>query len=709
MGATVSKQKQKKTPIHTNSSSLVPSAADNSIAALTQPERTIVSQVLLDQQKENIHTTPVSAEMMSVNVVEKAETVADTEKERANMLDPNHFSIKGVTVKYFSSLVDVWGGCSELKGMTTQDICNKFVKPQTESSKLSWCADMYLSKDPNLMGQVHDANYFISHAWKYTFLDVVEALTNFVDSNKLDPEATIIWFDLLSNSQHNTSAKDFTWWTTVFQNAIQKIGSVVLIMQPWDDPIPLTRAWCVYEIYVSNVAGSSFYVAMPPNETILFMDSLKKQSQKYLSLLANLNSQNCKAGNTSDQEAIFTTIERTIGFSKLDRTVLETLAVWIIGTLQDHITSSRSSQNHILQIDWMLALAGFYRILSHYEKAESMYVECLETSKRVLGPDHPDTLIALNNLALLYYSQGKYEQAEPMYNECLSTSKRVLGPDHPDTLTIMSNLALLYKFQGKYVQSEPMYTDCLATSKKVLGPDHPDTLLSLNNMADLYYSQGKYDQAESMYIECLSTSKRVLGPDHPDTLVSLNNLALIYNSQGKYEQAEPISVQCLKTRQRVLGPDHPDTLISLNNLALLYYSQGKYDQAESMYIECLSTSKRVLGPDHPDTLVSLNNLALLYNSQGKYEQAEPISVQCLKTRQRVLGPDHPDTLIALNNLALLYYSQGKYEQAEPIYIECLSTSKRVLGPDHPDTLTIMSNWAKSHVLAVTARRKNLCQ
>ncbi|KAJ3285292.1 hypothetical protein HDU79_007442, partial [Rhizoclosmatium sp. JEL0117] len=85
MGATVSKQKQKKT-IHTNSSSLVPSAADNSIAALNQPERTIVSQVLLDQQKENIHTTPVSAEMMSVNVVEKAvETVADTEKERANM------------------------------------------------------------------------------------------------------------------------------------------------------------------------------------------------------------------------------------------------------------------------------------------------------------------------------------------------------------------------------------------------------------------------------------------------------------------------------------------------------------------------------------------------------------------------------------------------------------------------------------------------
>ncbi|KAJ3081073.1 Kinesin light chain 3, partial [Rhizoclosmatium hyalinum] len=378
MGAAVSNQKQNKTSDRTNSSSLVTSVVENSTATLIQHETTHASsanQVLLDQDNANIHTTPVSAKVMSVNVVEGAvETVSDTETERANMLDPNHFSIKGVSVKYFSSLVDIWGGRSELESMTTQDICNKFVKTETEVSKLSWCADMFLSTDPNLVGQVCDANYFISHAWKYKFLDVVDALTNFVDSNKLDPESTIIWFDLLSNSQHNTGAKDFTWWTTVFQNAIQKIGSVVLIMQPWDDPVPLTRAWCVYEIYVSNVAGSSFYVAMPPNETLIFMDSLKKQSRKYLSLLANLNSQNCEAGSTSDQEAIFTAIERTIGFSKLDRTVLETLAVWIIGTLQDHITLSRASQNLTHQIDWMFALAGFYQILSHYEKAETVYI-----------------------------------------------------------------------------------------------------------------------------------------------------------------------------------------------------------------------------------------------------------------------------------------------------------------------------------------------
>jgi len=66
-----------------------------------------------------------------------------------------------------------------------------------------------------------------------------------------------------------------------------------------------------------------------------------------------------------------------------------------------------------------------------------------------LGDRHPDTLGSMNNLAGLYYSQGKYVEAEPLYVECLATMKQVLGNRHPDTLMSMNNLALLFKRQGR--------------------------------------------------------------------------------------------------------------------------------------------------------------------------------------------------------------------------------------------------------------------
>jgi Flp pilus assembly protein TadD len=60
----------------------------------------------------------------------------------------------------------------------------------------------------------------------------------------------------------------------------------------------------------------------------------------------------------------------------------------------------------------------------------------------------------MNNLALLYKSQGKYDAAEPLYLECLGKRKATLGADHPSTLRSMNNLALLYKSQGKYDAAE---------------------------------------------------------------------------------------------------------------------------------------------------------------------------------------------------------------------------------------------------------------
>ena len=47
----------------------------------------------------------------------------------------------------------------------------------------------------------------------------------------------------------------------------------------------------------------------------------------------------------------------------------------------------------------------------------------------------------MNNLAVLYKDQGRYDEAEPLYLETLETRKRVLGDDHPDTLGSMNALA----------------------------------------------------------------------------------------------------------------------------------------------------------------------------------------------------------------------------------------------------------------------------
>ena len=88
----------------------------------------------------------------------------------------------------------------------------------------------------------------------------------------------------------------------------------------------------------------------------------------------------------------------------------------------------------------------------------------------MLGREHPDTLLSVNNLAALYHAQGRYSEAEPLYKRALEASERVLGREHPDTLQSVNNLAALYETQGRYSEAEPLYKRALEASGAGAGP-----------------------------------------------------------------------------------------------------------------------------------------------------------------------------------------------------------------------------------------------
>ena len=89
----------------------------------------------------------------------------------------------------------------------------------TEAAKLTFC-DNLNQRQPNhpAMGT---ATVFISHAWLYKFLDVLDALQHYFLS---DPD-TIVWFDVFSVNQHDAEKEvdlDFDWWSHSFKPSIRR-------------------------------------------------------------------------------------------------------------------------------------------------------------------------------------------------------------------------------------------------------------------------------------------------------------------------------------------------------------------------------------------------------------------------------------------------------------------------------------------------------
>jgi len=65
----------------------------------------------------------------------------------------------------------------------------------------------------------------------------------------------------------------------------------------------------------------------------------------------------------------------------------------------------------------------------------------METSSRVLGAEHPDTLASMNNLTYTLKSQSRNEEAISLMKQCFQLQKQTLGPQHPYTQTSLEALS----------------------------------------------------------------------------------------------------------------------------------------------------------------------------------------------------------------------------------------------------------------------------
>lgn len=147
---------------------------------------------------------------------------------------PVSFDGLGVTMAFLNHFCRTHQ--DKLEDLTTSQVCDQLIKKQTKTSYLQ-----HLAKDPATAKQyIGKATVFVSHAWGYPFLAAMDCMREYAERKG---EEVVFWFDLFCHNQHDAPLRDFDWWSTTFMMNIKSIGKVLLLVMPWDNPTPFTRAW----------------------------------------------------------------------------------------------------------------------------------------------------------------------------------------------------------------------------------------------------------------------------------------------------------------------------------------------------------------------------------------------------------------------------------------------------------------------------------
>lgn len=303
------------------------------------------------------------------------------------------------------------------------------------------------------------------------------------------------------------------------------------------------------------------------------------------------------------------------------------------------------------------------------------------TSEKVLGPAHPDAMLAAARLASAAMAAGHGADAVGYYQRAVDTKARMLGPDHPQTLSARANL-------GEALLAAGQPDEAIGVLEEVLRRPGADAFAVQDSLVAAYQATGRQADAVRIAERALSEREHALGQDHPQTMLARRNVARACLAAGRGKDAVSHGSRAMAGSERVLGADHPDTIEAVSVLASAYHSTRRLKDAITLYERALRDAEQVHGPDDPLVIGVRGNLASAYHSAGRMASALELYERTRADSQRVLGPDHPDTLAARANLAHAYYAMGRLTEATTLLRGTLADCERALVPGDPLTAAV---------------------
>ena len=184
-------------------------------------------------------------------------------------------------------------------------------------------------------------------------------------------------------------------------------------------------------------------------------------------------------------------------------------------------------------------------------------------------------------MSRVYEGLGLYDAARQLVEKAIPLQRRVLGPEHRETLVSQQLLAAILQKEAHFSDSEKLYQETIQKQERAFGPDDIDTLRTKSGLGTVLFEEGRYADAEKLLTKVVQTTDRVAGPRSPESLAALHTLAIAYDGLRNYGKEAALDEELYQRRLQELGTDHPDTVSSMQNLARVYFRLGRFSEAEA--------------------------------------------------------------------------------------------------------------------------------
>jgi tetratricopeptide (TPR) repeat protein len=615
------------------------------------------------------------------------------------------------------------GAVDRLAGLSTDEVCANIIKPVCAAA--SWPEHEQERSYARMMRAQGDAGIgtatvFASHAWTFVFEQLIESL-RFFEAQKIAAGGapSFFWLDIFVVDENQAHTYPSEWWQTSFTEAVREIGHTALVLTPWSAPVPLRRAWCLWEIYSTLSTEAELSVTMSNSENVAFHRALLEDVDAVVTALCTIDAETAEAGSPSDLEMIFAAVRSLDGgFQTLNATVMEKMRSWLMDSMVREL-AALGLRFEPLPVDYRyccavsdddkddwpsafqplflkgcgcdddgedtrLSFGNWYRTgagtkddasicAAHYGELSFMQKRRWKAIKEVADLGKDAELFSERRYGLVGEIQGG-DQAEATAASLLLAGTRLAC----EVSAIDSIAWDETEAARKAVRLRTkLYGECDVRTSTAM--------LELSRSIDV-----QDDEEYELLIKGLEIRNKLLPANDPLIGNSLHFIGRFFASNcDDHKAAVPFFQKALAIFEHH-DPEckTSDTLSSVNELACSLEEEGRLDEARLYYERNFELNLKWMGDRHLETSACANNLALLILSDFSDETfaAVPLLRLNLKIVEVAMGVDVVDT------------AEGRRSLGECL-LDCIDLTKRDSSFRVGDRIRLMDDLATNKQLA----------
>lgn len=324
--------------------------------------------------------------------------------------------------------------------------------------------------------------------------------------------------------------------------------------------------------------------------------------------------------------------------------------------------------------------------------------------ERRLGPDHADTLFAVNDYAVWLSVQGRDPEAEPLLARVIA-GLEAKGAEAGDIADARYGHGMVLFRLGAWTRGEAALLDAIPVLERTPGKEvaYSSALIQL---ADAYVKWGRPADALPWAEKALANDEAHMGRDHPNLVGIWVLLGQTRLSLGQWEAAEAAHLHAVGITQKAFPNGGVYVEHALGALAGYYSALGRREEAAALWGR-VTEAQAARGDRSARAGEHLRLMAETLRQLGRLDEARAAGERALAIVEAARGPDSDmagQTHVALAEIA---NDRGDLAEGEARARRALAIYEKSLTPDNPrlaEPLALLAFAARERSDHAEARR-----